>query len=94
MKYRLALGLVVGALAGCGIQGPPVPPEDVGVAGRIQREREKELKAKEEAKQRGEEVQRAQEAETGVEAGTEISPLEGAVPPSARPSGDVPVKPR
>lgn len=44
---RWVLGLfVAAALAGCGTIGPPIAPEDIGVAARLQKEKEREAKEK------------------------------------------------
>lgn len=41
MKTILVL-LAVGWLIGCGVIGPPIPPEDVGVERTIQRQKQQE----------------------------------------------------
>jgi hypothetical protein len=91
MNRRFMVGVMLGVLTGCGIQGPPVPPEDVGIAGVIQRQ--KEVQAKEEAKRRAE-GKPVPETKGLPQGEPEPLPLEEAVLPSARPSGDVQVKPR
>lgn len=70
--------LVLLSLLGCGTVGPPVAPEDIGVAAKLQRE-------KLEREQRAKEAPQAEEA-PGQRAEEEGS-LEQAPPPSVRPSG-------
>lgn len=43
--WVLGIALTV-ALAGCGTIGPPIPPEEVGLAAKIIEQKEKERKAK------------------------------------------------
>jgi hypothetical protein len=99
MSTRWAIGLLVGATVGCGIQGPPVAPETIGVAPRLQRDKERE--AKEQAAGRAqppsppaEGKAPPQEPAGEAEAQGLVPPFDGSVQPSARPSGDVQVKPR
>ncbi|MBI5410414.1 MAG: hypothetical protein HZA21_00315, partial [Nitrospirae bacterium] len=42
----LLLLMVAGIVAGCGTIGPPIPPEEVGLAAKIIEQKEKERKAK------------------------------------------------
>jgi hypothetical protein len=85
-RGAIGVGLVVAGLCGCGIQGPPVPPEDIGVAQKVYKDKQREAKAQQKAK----EEQMAQQAEREAEQ----VPYEGAVQPGARPGGDVQVRPR
>jgi hypothetical protein len=64
MSLRLLAGipLVAGILAGaCGTIGPPIPPEDVGLAARIRSDEEKAAKAA--AKPKAEEEEELPEEE-------------------------------
>jgi hypothetical protein len=88
----IGIGLIVGGLCACGIQGPPVPPEDIGVAHKVYIDQQREAKAREKAR----EEELAREAQPQPERETEMgqAPYDGAVQPGARPSGDVQVRPR
>jgi hypothetical protein len=98
MRTQWAIGLLVGATVGCGIQGPPVAPETIGVAPRLQRDKERE--AKEQAARRARppssptESQLESQEPAELQTQEAVSPFDGSVQPSARPSGDVQVKPR
>lgn len=52
--------LLTGVLVGCGVVGPPIPPEDVGVAPTIARQK----KAHESQSQAGEQKQKTETPET------------------------------
>lgn len=41
-KAALLALLFVGVAAGCGTIGPPIPPEEIGIAARLEHEKEKE----------------------------------------------------
>lgn len=46
----ISLGLAltgVGMMSGCGTIGPPVPPEDIGIAAAVLKQQEREAKGKE-----------------------------------------------
>jgi predicted small lipoprotein YifL len=92
----IGIGLALAALIGCGIQGPPVPPEDIGVAYTIRKEQQREAKEQAKAREKAREEQMARQAPPPAEpeAETQAAPFEGSVQPGARPSGDVQVKPR
>lgn len=91
----IGIGLALAALIGCGIQGPPVPPEDIGIALKVQREKQREAKEQMKAREKARQEQMAQPARPGAELEAETqAPFDGSVQPGARPSGDVQVKPR
>lgn len=54
----LAAAVVLDLLGGCGKVGPPIPPEDIGIAAKIERERREQA-----AKDREAEPQREEEVE-------------------------------
>lgn len=54
---------LMGMVAGCGTIGPPVPPEDIGIAGAVLKQQEREAKEKEKA------VKEAQEKALQEQAG-------------------------
>jgi predicted small lipoprotein YifL len=91
----IGIGLALAALIGCGIQGPPVPPEDIGIARTVQKEKDRETKEQAKAREKARQEQMAQQARPEAEPEAETqSPFEGSVQPGARPSGDMLIKPR
>ena len=112
MKRRAVTGFVIavaflGATVGCGIQGPPVSPETIGMNPRLQREKARQAKEAAERKAQqppapspgvpaqGPPAEGQPESQALAPEETQgLAPLEGSVQPSARPSGDVQVKPR
>ncbi|WP_447978684.1 hypothetical protein [Candidatus Nitrospira bockiana] len=90
-----ALVLALVTATGCGVIGPPVPPETVGVGAKLRREQLEQ--------QRREQAARRAEAPAGPEEPpliTEPEPPAGGTPeeelarPGLQPTGDVRVRPR
>lgn len=62
MTRRAWIGLLLlGALAGCGRPGLPVPPDDYGIGLRMQKERQKEAQARKEEDARAAAKQKTEE---------------------------------
>jgi len=64
MVAVLAL-LFVGVAGGCGTIGPPVPPEEIGIAARLEQEKQKEAE-REKARKAAEEPEALPEPEEDV----------------------------
>jgi hypothetical protein len=97
MRIQWAIGLLVGISVGCGIQSAPVAPETIGVAPRLARDKEREAKAQAARAAQPPSTPESispQEPPGESEAQGLVSPFDGSVQPSARPSGDVQMKPR
>jgi predicted small lipoprotein YifL len=91
----IGIGLALAALIGCGIQGPPVPPEDIGIARTIQKEKERVAKEQAMTREKARQEQMAQQTRPAAELEADNpAPFDGSVQPGARPSGDIQVKPR
>ncbi|MBI4401178.1 MAG: hypothetical protein HY581_06065 [Nitrospirae bacterium] len=75
-SFGLAL---VGIVAGCGTIGPPVPPEDIGIAAAVLKQQEREAKGKELQEKAVKEAQEKALQEQAGEAGAaERKAQEGA----------------
>jgi len=90
--------LVLTVSAGCGVMGPPVPPDTIGVGAKRQAEKRQQEQVEKAAKAQAqpptvptvpaEQPETADEAVAGETAAEELSR------PGLRPSGDVLMRPR
>lgn len=94
----VAAVLTVLLTAGCGVMGPPVPPDTIGVGAKRKQEALEKERVEKEAKAKGEgpvmPVVPAEQPATLEEAEAGETAAEELARPGLRPSGDVLVRPR